>query len=151
MNKLPTGHLFVEKFEILSMLGSGGMGVVYKARQIDLERLVALKILTLDLSVNSDSSKRFEREAKLLSKLSNRHFCKFYQYGLLEHGVAYIAMEYVEGQSLRQVLLEKEILDWHQSVRICRQLCQAMADLHSVGIIHRDLKPENELFSKVVF
>lgn len=145
MNKLPIGHLFIEKFEILSLLGSGGMGVVYKARQVDLDRIVALKVLTLDLSSNSESKKRFELEAKLLSQPTNPHFCEFYQYGLLEDGVAYIAMEYIEGQSLKQLLLEMEVLDWHRAVRICRQICQAMADLHKLGIIHRDLKPENIL------
>ncbi len=140
---LPAGTIFANKYEILSLAGSGGMGTVYKAKQIDLERIVALKLLDPGLVADSESQQRFIREAQSINQLSNEHIATFFAYEIGADELPYIVMEYLEGKSLRSVLLAEGRLDEERMKHIAIQISEAMAHAHAKGIIHRDLKPEN--------
>ena len=135
------GTILDDKYKILSIVGSGGMGTVFKAEQIGLERVLALKILHEGIS-DEESRARFEREALALSRISHRNVAIFYGYGVSEQNIPYIAMELVAGENLHALILAKR-LDWRRSINIVRQACEAMEFCHSAGIVHRDLKPDN--------
>lgn len=135
------GTLFDNKYQILSIVGSGGMGTVFKAEQTGLGRIVALKILHEGIS-DDESRLRFEREAQALSRVTHKHVSMFFGYGVSEQNIPYIVMEFVEGKNLHALILDKK-LDWQQSVSICIQVCDAMAFCHGAQIVHRDLKPGN--------
>ena len=138
-----TGLLLDGKFKVLAPAGTGGMGVVYKAVQIDLNRTVAIKILRQEMLFDLENSARFEREAKLISKLSHKNIAMFYQYGFVNDSQPYMAMEFLEGPSLQDLLSEHGAIDWKRSVEICSQLCAGMAYAHKNNVLHRDLKPSN--------
>lgn len=140
---LSPGAVFDNKFLILASLGTGGMGSVFKAKQIAFERIVALKLLNTMLADFDDSDARFEREAKILSMLNHANIAKFFVYGLSAERVPYLALEYVEGQSLRKRLSERSRLPWREAVSLALQICDALAYAHKNSVIHRDLKPEN--------
>ncbi len=140
---LEHGQTFDGKFVILESLGAGGMGEVYKCRQIGVERLVALKLLNLSLADTESSLQRFQREAKILSVLDHRAIARFFLYGVAEDSVPFIAMEYVQGESLRQRLRQLGSIAWRDAVEIAIQVCGALSYAHNKSVIHRDLKPEN--------
>lgn len=144
------GKKLKERYEILSIAGVGGMGAVFKARQDDLERFVAIKILSPE-GMDEDSLKRFEREAKSLSRLSHLHIASFYSYGLLEdEDTPYIVMEFIEGESLTNVLATTNggYLSSEQTIDIALQVSEALAYAHNNGVLHRDLKPGNIILQK---
>jgi tRNA A-37 threonylcarbamoyl transferase component Bud32 len=132
--------------EILELLGRGGMGIVYKARQPALDRLVALKILPHRMAQDPDFQSRFVREAKALGSLNHPNIVAVYDFGA-EAGLYFFAMEYVDGTNLRQVLRNRT-LDSAQALRIVPQLCDALEYAHTEGVVHRDIKPENILLDK---
>ena len=140
---LQSGEAFDGKFVVLQPLGAGGMGDVYKCRQIGFERLIALKILNRSLADSDSSLQRFEREAKILALLDHKNIAKFFLYGVGSNAVPFIAMEYVEGESLRQRLRALGTLGWKDAVTIAIQVCEALTYAHERAVIHRDLKPEN--------
>lgn len=144
---LLSGAVFDNKFVILEPLGSGGMGSVYKARQIGFERIVALKLLSTALAESDDSTARFEREAKVLSVLHHKNIASFFLYAVSADHVPYLAMEYVEGDSLRKRFLSQARQSWRWSLQMVLQICDALSYAHKNGIIHRDLKPENIMIS----
>ena len=129
--------------EILSLLGEGGMGTVYKARQTRLNRIVALKVLSPTLASDPRFVERFSREAKALGQLSHPNIVDVYDTGVHEK-VPYLIMEYVEGTSLRKLLAQGR-LSPELSLRIVPQICDALQYAHKHGVIHRDIKPENIL------
>lgn len=137
------GRCIADRYELLALAGRGGMGTVFKARQADLDRLVAVKILDPGFLHDDDSVKRFEREARSLSRLSHAHIAGFYAYGDLDNSIPYIVMEYLDGQSLVQSLESGLALD--RAMKISLQIADAMDYAHKEGIIHRDLKPANIL------
>jgi TolB-like protein/predicted Ser/Thr protein kinase len=128
-------------YEILSRLGEGGMGVVYRARDTRLGRVVALKMLHGDPGRDEERSRRFEREARIVSSLSHPGIATLYDYDR-EGDTAFLAMELVEGSSLRK-LLEEGPLSVDQLLDFGVQVTEALAAAHKAGVIHRDLKPEN--------
>lgn len=132
--------------EILEILGHGGMGVVYKARQVELDRAVALKILPRRASEDPDFVKRFQREAKVLASLSHPHVVGVFDFGT-ENGLCYLILEYVEGVNLRQVFREGK-LSPEQALKLVPQLCDALEYAHERGVVHRDIKPENILIDR---
>ena len=143
MSSLPgVGSILDDRYEILSVAGSGGMGTVYRARQLGLERIVAIKVLDPLLVADRDSFERFEREAKAIALLHNPHIATFYSFGVLDSKLPYIAMEFLEGTSLKDEIYKAPIY-WTRALEICRQVCEAVEDAHAAGIIHRDLKPNN--------
>ncbi|HVE38418.1 MAG TPA: serine/threonine-protein kinase [Planctomycetota bacterium] len=132
--------------EIIELLGKGGMGVVYKARQPALDRLVALKILPQKMALDPDFQNRFIREAKALGSLSHPNIVAVYDFGA-EGGLFFFAMEFVDGTNLRQVLRDRK-LSPEQALKIVPQLCDALEVAHAEGVVHRDIKPENILLDK---
>jgi serine/threonine protein kinase len=133
-------------YEIMSPLGAGGMGEVYRARDLRLERDVAIKVLPANPSSDSSLKQRLEREGKAVSKLSHPHICGLYDIGHQE-GVDFLVMEYLEGETLEQRLL-KDPLPTDQALRYAVQIADALAKAHKLGIIHRDLKPANVMLTK---
>lgn len=140
--QLEPGTIVDDKYEILAPLGMGGFGVVYKARQIAFDRVVALKVLHAHLDTANDAFQRFEREARALSLLRHRNLVIFYGFGVWQ-GSPYIAMEMVQGKSLQTVLNEEGSLPLIHVLYFMKQLCQALVCAHANGIVHRDIKPTN--------
>ena len=130
-------------FEILEHLGVGGMGVVYKARQKKLDRLVAIKVLLPPPAEAAGWDERFEREARALARLSHPHITAVHDFGQVED-LSYLVMEYVEGANLRHILAEGRLSPAEASA-IVSQLCEALQYAHGEGVVHRDIKPENIL------
>ncbi|NTX35776.1 MULTISPECIES: TonB family protein [unclassified Myxococcus] len=139
------GRTLNGRFSILDPLGIGGMGKVYRALQAPLERVVALKVLNPSYSSTRDPGfqKRFLREASLTSKLRHPNTVTVIDYGQTDDGIFYIAMEYLDGRTLAQVLGQVGPLSWSRAIAITQQICRSLREAHSLGIIHRDLKPAN--------
>jgi len=133
-------------YKILAKLGEGGMGEVYLAEDTKLERKVALKFLSRHYTQDITVYARFQREAKAAAALNHPNIITVYEIGDHE-GRAYIAMEYIDGQSLRQIMTAEEggglALPLDQSLNIISQVCEGLAKAHQAGVVHRDLKPEN--------
>ncbi len=134
------------QLEIIELLGSGGMGAVYKARQREIDRLVALKILPLEAAADPGFAERFTREARALAKLNHPSIVALYDFGHV-HGLHYFIMEYVDGLNLRQ-LEQVGQLSPREALQIIPQICEALQFAHDKGIVHRDIKPENVLLDK---
>jgi tRNA A-37 threonylcarbamoyl transferase component Bud32 len=132
--------------EILELLGKGGMGTVYKARQTKLDRLVALKVLPGEAGRDPSFAERFLREARALARLNHPGIVAVHDFGELG-GLLYFVMEFVEGANLRQVIRSGN-LNADQSLAIVTQVCNALRYAHNENIIHRDIKPENILLDK---
>lgn len=148
-NAIPEPKDIAELFpqlEILDILGHGGMGVVYKARQKSLDRMVALKILLHDPQRDHGFAQRFEREARSLAKLNHPNIVMIYDSGQAGD-MYYFIMEYVDGSNLRQIM-RKGSMQPAEALAIVPQLCDALAYAHEEGIVHRDIKPENILIDK---
>ena len=134
------------QLEILSLIGKGGMGAVYRARQPALDRIVALKILPPQVATGSNFVERFNREARALAKLNHPNIVAVYEFGLAG-GLSYFIMEYVDGVNLRE-LERAEKLSPREALRIVPQICEALQFAHDEGVVHRDIKPENILLDK---
>ena len=132
----------IGNYEILSELGRGGMGVVYKAHEQSLQRVVALKILSAHLSEDAALVKRFLREARAGARLNHANIVTTHAVG--EHdGTYFIAMEYIKGSPLSKVIRDKGQLDVRRALEWTRQAADALAEAHRNDIIHRDIKPQN--------
>jgi serine/threonine protein kinase len=136
------GDLIDKRFRVLSFLGAGGYGAVYKAEQIELGRVVAVKILP-GAGLAGDARQRFEREARLLSSLRNSGIVQIHGFGIAEGRYPYMYMEYVEGETLKQLIEKNGALDWKRAVDIAIRICDALQAAHNAGIVHRDLGPLN--------
>src|ERR1700736_2072074 len=128
-------------YEIVSPLGAGGMGEVYRARDTRLERTVAIKVLPSHLSSDPDLKHRFEREARTISSLNHPHICHLYDVGS-QDGTDYLVVEYLEGETLDH-RLQKGPLPLKQALDCGLQIADALEKAHRTGILHRDLKPGN--------
>jgi predicted Ser/Thr protein kinase len=135
------------QLEILELLGRGGMGAVYKARQPGLDRLVALKILPREVHSDSAFAERFTREARALARLNHPNIVAVYDFGRTGDGLFYFVMEYVDGVNLRQAI-EAGGMSPKDALAIVPQICDALQFAHDEGIVHRDIKPENILVDK---
>jgi tRNA A-37 threonylcarbamoyl transferase component Bud32 len=134
------------QLEILELLGMGGMGMVYKARQPRLDRIVALKILPMDSAQHPSFAERFNREAKALAKLNHPGIVDIYDFGQTGQ-YYYFVMEYVDGMNLRQLLNNQSVTP-RQALELVVQICTALQYAHDEGVVHRDIKPENILLNK---
>jgi serine/threonine protein kinase len=134
------------QLEILELLGQGGMGAVYKARQRQLGRLVALKILPPEVARDPAFAERFRREAQALAQLSHPQIVAVYDSGLAG-GLYYFLMEFVDGVNLRRMLADGKLLP-AEALAIVPQVCEALQYAHDEGVVHRDIKPENILLDK---
>lgn len=139
---LPTGTVIGRRYEILQILGEGGMGAVYKARDLELNRVIALKVIRPELASNPEILQRFKQELILARQVTDRNVIRIFDLGEAG-GIKFITMEYVEGQSLYQILREKGKLPVPEALDIMRQMLSGLQAAHSEGVIHRDLKPGN--------
>ncbi|MBA4148130.1 MAG: serine/threonine protein kinase [Verrucomicrobia bacterium] len=145
----PTPEELAVKFpqlEIIELLGRGGMGAVYKARQKRLDRIVALKILPPDIGNQASFAERFTREAKALAKLNHPNIVTLYEFGETS-GLFFFLMEFVDGVNLRQLLDTGRVAS-REALAIVPQICDALQFAHDHGIVHRDIKPENILMDR---
>src|SRR5437016_3434895 len=139
---LPTGSVLANRYEILDLLGEGGMGAVYKARDNELDRLIALKVIRPELSSNPEILQRFKQELVLARQVTNRNIIRIFDLGEA-NGMRFITMEYVEGTSLYQIPREHGKLGVVESAEIITQVLSGLKAAHREGVIHRDLKPGN--------
>lgn len=128
-------------YEIVSPLGAGGMGEVYRARDTRLDRTVAIKVLPRAFASNANLKQRFEREARTISQLSHPNICTLHDFGQ-DEGVDYLVMEYLEGETLAD-RLSKGPLPVEKAIRHAIEIADALDKAHRQGIVHRDLKPGN--------
>ena len=133
-------------YEILSAIGAGGMGEVYRARDKRLDRTIAVKVLAPNLSGNAQHRQRFEREARTVAALSHPHICPVYDIGVHD-GLDYLVMEYLEGENLA-ARIAKGPLPIDQALRYAIQIADALDQAHRHGVVHRDLKPGNIMLTK---
>lgn len=136
------GSVLGDRFEILSQLGAGGMGVVYKARDRSLKELIALKMLKFDAFGDPESLEKLKDELKLARKISHPNVLRTFDFGEAE-GYPFISMEFVRGVTLKKLLDESGRLPLSAGLHIARQLCRGLAAAHGQAVLHRDIKPEN--------
>src|SRR5262249_34748878 len=134
-------------FELIRRIGMGGMGQVYLARQRSLKRQVAVKILKGELAANQTNLRRFQAEAEAVANLTHAHIVQVYAIGE-DQGLHYMALEYVDGRNLKDLLEKKGIPELPQALEIMRQVASALERAGELGFVHRDIKPENILLSK---
>lgn len=142
------GTTIAGKYEILSILGRGGLGVVFKANQKHLDRLCALKMMFSDLQGDPTGFERFEREAKLATSLASDNIVSIYDFGITDEGMAYLVMEYINGESLEQVVQREGRLEPSRAIPLFLCIINALHFAHSKGAIHRDLKPSNVMVAR---
>lgn len=135
------------QLEIFRLIGRGGMGAIYQARQTSLDRDVALKLIAKEVSQDPTFVERFEREAKTLAKLSHPNIVTIYDFGYTSDGVAYLIMEFVDGINLREAMKSRSVGPG-DALNIVATICNALDYAHSRGVIHRDIKPENILLGE---
>ena len=138
------GEIVDERYEIIDTIGQGGFGVVYRARQIAIDRVVALKVLLPEAdTVDPQAVERFRREAVLISSLESSNTITLYEFGQTNEGMLYTVMEFARGETLRQMLAREGHLQPNRVIHIVKQILQSLFEAHQRGIVHRDLKPAN--------
>jgi len=141
------GTTIADRYHILSIIGRGGMGVVYKARQIQVDRFVAVKMLHAHVAADPQGLKRFQHEAKACGALQHPNLVQVHDSGVVDEARPYLVMSYEEGESLSQILEREGVLAPQRAINIFMQVCDGLAHAHHKGIIHRDLKPGNILLT----
>ena len=136
------GSLFAGRYEILGTIGRGGMGMVYKARDRNVDEVVALKIIRPDLVQSAELRDRFRSEIKLARRVRHKNVCSIFGDGE-ESGLLYLSMELVEGADLRRLVRQHGGLSWPEGFDVSIQIAEGLQAIHDVGIIHRDLKTIN--------
>ncbi|MGA7292577.1 MAG: tetratricopeptide repeat protein [Terriglobales bacterium] len=144
---LQPGVVFGGRYEILGVLGQGGMGAVYKARDRELDRLIALKVIRPELATDPAILQRFKQELILARNITHKNVVRIYDLGEAE-GIRFISMEYVDGEDLRTLLRRQGKLAPNEAIAVVEQVCRALDAAHSEGVIHRDLKPQNIMRDK---
>jgi tetratricopeptide (TPR) repeat protein/predicted Ser/Thr protein kinase len=144
---LPTGSTFGGRYQIIELLGRGGMGRVYRALDTKTREEVAIKLIRQDIAEDKRTLERFVNEIKLAHKISHRNIGKMYHLGE-DQGLHYITMEYVPGEDLKSFIRRSRRLDIATTVAIAKQVCSGLSEAHDAGIVHRDLKPGNIMIDK---
>ncbi len=143
------GSRFItDKYRLDRLLGRGGMGAVYAGTHVDLDREIAIKLLLPDFTAEAEALERFRREARAAAKLNHQNVADTYDYGTLPDGGAYIVMELVRGQSLRDYMNAAGALPFAEAIEITRQAADGVEAAHRSGIIHRDMKPGNIILTR---
>ncbi len=137
------GTLVENRFEILHSIGQGGMATVYKAEHKQVELVVAIKILKVDEDMSPSDVERLKREARALNSLFHPNIVKIYSFGILESGEPYLVLDFLEGETLDDIIMSGDLkpVDW--AIEAFRQICRGLACAHDSCMIHRDLKPSN--------
>ncbi len=146
MLQLPPGSKLEGRYEILALIGKGGLGTVYKAKQKDFERIVAIKFLHGSIA-EDESKERFRREGMALASLKHKNFPHLYSFSFWRDQIPYLVMEYLPGNTLRKEISNLSKIPWQRTLEIAKQICAAMQLAHDSGLVHRDLKPENLILS----
>jgi serine/threonine protein kinase/class 3 adenylate cyclase len=136
-----TSHI-PPRYEVLSQIGTGGTGIVYKVRDLETSEIVALKVLKPEIASDPDVQENFKREMCLARKITHKNVCRIHEFNRL-NGTAYTSMELVEGESLLSRLYRVGSLPLNEALDIARQICAGLREAHAQGIVHRDLKPAN--------
>src|SRR5437879_2578641 len=142
MKPLTPGTILGERYEIIRLLGQGGMGAVYQARDRELERQVALKVIRGDMAANPEILRRFKQELILARQITHKNVIRIFDLGQAD-GIKFITMEYIEGQDLQGLLKQKKKLEPADAAKIIAQVCRALEVARAEGGMHRDLKPQN--------
>ncbi|HEV3468451.1 MAG TPA: protein kinase [Pyrinomonadaceae bacterium] len=148
---VPSRHgpcLITDKYRLVRLLGRGGMGAVYAGVHVELDRPAAVKLLLPDFLWDSQALERFRREARAAARLNHPNIVDTYDYGLLPTGEAYIVMELVEGQTLREYMDAAHAMPAAEAVHVARQVAEGIDAAHHGGIVHRDLKPSNIILAR---
>jgi serine/threonine protein kinase/Flp pilus assembly protein TadD len=147
IQELTTGSTFAGRYQIIEELGKGGMGRVYKVFDTDIKEKVALKLLKPEIASDRETIERFSNELKYARKISHRNVCRMYDLGKAE-GTHFITMEYVQGEDLKSMIRMAAGLSIGAVLSIGKQICDGLAEAHSLGVVHRDLKPQNIMIDK---
>ncbi|MDX2093215.1 MAG: protein kinase [Kofleriaceae bacterium] len=142
------GREIAGRYRVLAKLGEGGMGAVYRAEQISLKRTVAVKLLRPEVASSQLLLRRFNAEAEAVAKLSHPNTVNIYDFGQDTDGTLFIAMEYIEGKSLRHVVQREAPLPLRRALMIAQQIAASLVDAHAQSIVHRDLKPDNVMLQE---
>jgi serine/threonine protein kinase/Tfp pilus assembly protein PilF len=142
IQQLTISTLFANRYEILQKLGKGGMGEVYRVKDVKLDEEMALKVLKPDIVAHEGTIERFKNELKLARRIAHRNVCKMYDLHEDEE-IPFITMEYVKGENLKNLIKRKESLSEKETITLAKQVCEGLVEAHSLGVIHRDLKPQN--------
>jgi hypothetical protein len=142
------GAIVAERYHILKKLGEGGMGTVYLAEHVKMGRKAALKVMNPGMNTDADAIARFNREAANASRLNHPNVCAIYDFGETSDGLIYLAMEFIEGESLTSLIEKNGYLAAPRAASIIHQAADALAVAHDYGIVHRDLKPDNIMIAK---
>jgi len=142
------GREIAGRYRVQAKLGEGGMGAVYKAEQISLKRQCAVKLLRPEVAGSQMLLRRFNAEAELVAKLSHPNTVNIYDFGQDSDGTLFIAMEFIEGKSLRDVIHQEAPLPLPRALRIAQQVAASLVDAHAHSIVHRDLKPDNVMLQE---
>lgn len=136
------------KYRIDALIGQGGMGAVYKATHLELDRVIALKVVLPDFVSSTETLERFRREARAAARLNHPNVITIYDFGVLQNGRAYLAMELLTGKSLRDEIEKQGYITPVRALEILKPICNAVQAAHNAGVIHRDLKPDNIVIEK---
>lgn len=146
--ELKEGSIFAERYAILDTLGRGSSGIIYKAKHVYLDRLLAVKALHPKLLTDEDAVERFKREAQALSRVDHPNIVKVYDFGITSAGLPYLVMDYCAGETLIDRINTQSYLSPEEAVPIFIQICNGLVEAHEKGIIHRDVKPSNLMIVK---
>jgi serine/threonine-protein kinase len=144
------GRLVAGRYRVLKLLGAGGMGQVYLAEHEAIEKKVALKVLRAEYSRKEDIVTRFQQEAISASRIKHPNVLDVFDFGRVESGEAFLAMEFLEGHDLADELAKRGVLDPPRAIPIALQICRALGAAHSRGVVHRDLKPDNVFLQRTI-
>ncbi|HEY9678765.1 MAG TPA: serine/threonine-protein kinase [Drouetiella sp.] len=142
------GKTFAERYDIESVLGLGGMSIVYKARHKLMDRIVAIKMLHGNIKGDHLSLERFRMEAQAASSLNHQNIITVYDFGVTPQSEAFFVMDFLDGESLSECLERKKRLPWERAINIFKQICDGLGAAHKKGIVHRDMKPANVILIK---
>ena len=146
---LQPGDRIADRYEIVKLIGEGGMGFVFEAKHVALGKRVALKLLNKDFSQNQEALERFQQEAKIAGSIGHLNICEVMDFGLTGEGLPYLVMDFLEGESLAEILKREKKIPEDIALGILSQILSALEEVHGKGIMHRDLKPENVFVTNV--
>jgi serine/threonine protein kinase/tetratricopeptide (TPR) repeat protein len=147
IEELTTGSIFADRYKIVTELGKGGMGKVYRAIDQKIDEEIAIKLIKPEIAADKKTIERFGNELKMARKIAHRNVCKMYYLGE-EKGAHYITMEYVPGEDLKSMIRMSGQLSTGMTIKVAKQVCDGLTEAHRLGVIHRDLKPNNIMIDK---
>ena len=138
-----TGEVLDDRYTVMGLVGRGGMGVVYKAEQHLIKRIVALKVLRREVVQDETSVKRFLNEARAIASLQNPHTITLHDFGVTHDGLLYYTMELLKGNPLSMLIKNEAPIDYQRAAGFIIEACDSLQEAHENNILHRDLKPDN--------